>query len=207
MIASQNQPMHTSRSRRSILLGGAILWALSMIAGLLFVCRLENTPGPRGETISQWPADAGLRLVPDRFTLVVGLHPQCPCSRATVVELEEILAQCPGRIAVQVLLYRPDRANDWPIEPLRRRLNGLEGTSNHLDTDGRIVRRFGIATSGHVLLYRPDGKLLFDGGITRGRGLEGDNPGREAVLQCVRSGPALLTTDVFGCPIHEPASR
>jgi hypothetical protein len=193
---------------RFVLIGGIVFWVVTMATGLVLNCRFESTAGPRGATGTTWPADSGLPLARDRFTLVVGLHPLCPCSRSTVLGLEQLLAGCPGRVSVLALLFRSETSDNWDAAPLTRHLESLPDVTLITDPDGREAQRFGIATSGHVLLYRPSGKLLFSGGITRGRGLEGDNPGLEAVLERVRgSSTGLAATDVFGCPIHPSSSR
>ena len=44
----------------------------------------------------------------------------------------------------------------------------------------------GATTSGHVLLYDAGGVLRFAGGITDGRGHEGDNAGLDAALALLR---------------------
>ncbi|HKS16351.1 MAG TPA: hypothetical protein VJU16_03510, partial [Planctomycetota bacterium] len=62
------------------------------------------------------------------------------------------------------------------------------------------ARRFGIETSGHVLLFSPGGARLFSGGITSARGHSGDNAGLDLALERLRN-PSLPTasTSVFGC--------
>ena len=52
-----------------------------------------------------------------------------------------------------------------------------------LDPGGAEARRFGVATSGHVLLYDTRGDLIFSGGITPGRGEQGDNAGPGGVAR------------------------
>jgi hypothetical protein len=66
---------------------------------------------------------------------------------------------------------------------------------------------FGAATSGEALLYGPDGRLEFAGGITSSRGHEGDNPGADRIVSLVTTGSAeLATAPVFGCPLNTPAA-
>jgi hypothetical protein len=76
------------------------------------------------------------------------------------------------------------------------------------DLDREEARRFGVATSGHVLLYDRRGALIFSGGITAGRGERGDNLGRAAVLGLImgKNGgdPGF---PVFGCPLATPPPR
>ncbi len=73
------------------------------------------------------------------------------------------------------------------------------------DQNAALARRFGAETSGHVILYGPDGKLKFSGGITRSRGDIGDNTGRRALhdLLAERSS-AFASNPIFGCPLFGP---
>ena len=68
------------------------------------------------------------------------------------------------------------------------------------------ARRYGAATSGYAVLYAPDGRLAFAGGITAGRGHEGDNAGEDAILDAINSGPAggcPTRMPVFGCALFD----
>jgi hypothetical protein len=80
----------------------------------------------------------------------------------------------------------------------------VTGVRPRRDPGGRETDRFGVKTSGQVLLYGPEGALQFQGGITAGRGHEGDNAGR-AALRALLTGarPADTETFVFGCSMHE----
>jgi hypothetical protein len=72
------------------------------------------------------------------------------------------------------------------------------------DDEGREHARFGVETSGHVLLYDAAGKLMFSGGITPSRGHSGDNTGRDAVVRLLRHGGVERTkTPVFGCSLKD----
>jgi hypothetical protein len=72
------------------------------------------------------------------------------------------------------------------------------------DVGGREAARYGIVTSGHVLLFDPSGARLFSGGITGSRAHEGDNDGAEAVVRLVMgSGPAVPAHPVFGCAVRD----
>ena len=55
-----------------------------------------------------------------------------------------------------------------------------------MDKEGSDAAALGATTSGQVMVYAVGGKLLFGGGITDGRGHEGDNAGSEAVLALLR---------------------
>ena len=77
-----------------------------------------------------------------------------------------------------------------------------------LDDDGREARLFHAATSGQAVLYDPQGRLLFSGGITASRGHSGDNAGRSSIVSLVHAGvPDRTETSVFGCPLFDPQSE
>ncbi len=71
---------------------------------------------------------------------------------------------------------------------------------------GQEAKLFGAKTSGDVLLFGANGKLIFAGGITASRGHEGDNPGADAMLKALgesRRNKVTTTTatPVFGCSL------
>ena len=79
-------------------------------------------------------------------------HRSCPCTRATLRELEQILAHCPESVHVQIVLVAPAAADSdrvgGNIETLARSLSGVEVV---VDPDGVEARRFAVRTSGHVI--------------------------------------------------------
>jgi hypothetical protein len=89
-------------------------------------------------------------------------------------------------------------------------LGNAAGITTWNDEGGALSRRFGVLTSGHVLLYDRGGRLLFSGGITGARGHRGDNEGRRAVLARLLGEPVERSSaPAFGCPLFEsqPALR
>jgi hypothetical protein len=56
-----------------------------------------------------------------------------------------------------------------------------------------------------VVLYDPEGRLVYRGGITGARGHSGANAGRAAVVAAIERSPnALDRGPVFGCPLERP---
>src|SRR5262249_1428374 len=150
-----------------------------------------------------WPARTRIPRAPDGPTLVVFLHPRCPCSAATVAELAELLRTTPARPAVHVVIVRPPGVGpgwegDLALDVARR----LRGADVMLDEDGVEVRRFDAHTSGQVLLYSAAGRLQFKGGVTRGRGELGESAGRVR-LRAILEGrvPDATESKVFGCAL------
>lgn len=89
--------------------------------------------------------------------------------------------------------------------PLADRLSKISGLVVHRDPGRQEADLFGAATGGHVFFYSPQGGLLFEGGITPGRGHEGASPGQQLILTALKGSATLASADVFGCPLTEGA--
>ena len=184
---------------------GLLLWGAASFGCLAALASYKSEPGAQGVSIRRWPAGSAIRREAGRPTLVLFLHPRCPCTRVSVDELISILSRAPNRADLQVAFYTPSEADDdWADTGARRLIAGLPGVTVHRDGDGVEARRFGAATSGHVLLYDSSGRLRFSGGITGARGHAGDNPGKRAVLDSLLGREAgLESAPVYGCAILE----
>ena len=172
-------------------------WVMAVLAGFAALMRYATTPGAAGPAAVMWPTASVLTPDPQRANLVVLAHPRCPCTRATMDELERLLTRCQGLVAVHVLLYRPHASpENWEKTDLWQRAAALPGASVQADDDGIQAGLFGAATSGHVLLYDRDGRLLFSGGITNTRGHAGASDGADAILSLLTGaipGPIATT--------------
>jgi len=120
-----------------------------------------------------------------------------------MAELERILAKSPENVKPWIVFYKPaDADNSWEKTDLCRWAEAIPGARIAFDPGGAEARRFGAATSGEVVVYSRDGRLVFSGGITGSRGHEGDNTGKSAVLDILNHGDSKYqTTPVFGCSI------
>jgi hypothetical protein len=181
-----------------------LVWLAVVSAGLGLMARYENSPGTVRSAPESLPSTIAFESESGLLSLVMILHPRCPCSRASIGELEKIMARCAGRVRAQVLCFKPEGAADnWAQTDLWHSAAAIPGVRVRTDEAGREAARLGAETSGQTLLYDTDGKLLFQGGITAGRGHAGDNPGSEAVLAAVNGATAREASRVFGCPIHD----
>lgn len=183
------------------------VWFLAVVAGLSYGFRYEITPAEAGVIARRWPADSARELSPERPTLLMFVHPRCPCSRASLNELASLMTHCRGRVDACVLFNMPRSSPaDWARSDLWDIAAGIPGVEPRLDLDGAERRRFGTRISGEVLLFWPDGELAFHGGITGGRGHEGDNEGRTALEWLLGHRRTVSTTvPVFGCELESPA--
>jgi hypothetical protein len=190
---------------RAILFLVAIAWGLAVASGFGLLLDYANTPGSDGICAPEWPADTALVLDESRPTLILALHPHCPCSRASVSELAEIMARAPDQASAQLLFCKPSRfPAGWEQTDLWDDAAAIPGLQLHCDEEGVEAKRFGALTSGQAILFNRHGRVLFRGGITSARGHAGDNAGREAILAILTTGSDLRTsTPVFGCPLFD----
>lgn len=169
--------------------------------------------GSAGQTPSVWPANKMVSLSPTKPTLVMFAHPRCPCTKASLGELESLLAKAQDHFAATVLFYEPQDGSinsrdvqAWTNSALIKEARCVPGLKIVFDSEGRLARQFGAETSGHTILYGPDGKLLFTGGITGSRGHLGENAGFEALLAILNrtsTQSSRITEPVFGCGLFD----
>jgi hypothetical protein len=201
MIKSQ------SRLGTLLIIPTGIVWAVLVVSGLVTVWNYENRPGQDSTPPSDWPRNLEILPADGAFTLVMLAHPECPCTRSSLAVLDVILARCPDNLSVDVVFHKPGASlEQLQVSSLWRIAERMPRVRKTYDPDGSVVAAFGARVSGTVLLYNPDGALLFSGGITAGRGHEGDSFGMTRVAQLARgesSDPA--TAPVFGCALANPA--
>jgi hypothetical protein len=189
---------------QGLLVAGLAAWLLTIGTGMGMLWKYADTPGPSADAKARWPAGASFTRDAGGPVLVLFLHPQCPCSRATISELARLLADAPAPAAIYALVYRPADADaGWERTDLWDSAAAQPGVHLMTDVGGAQARVFGAFISGQTLLYSATGSLLFSGGITDARGHEGDNPGRTALTSILAGGhPAALRTPVFGCYLY-----
>jgi hypothetical protein len=179
------------------------LWIVAVAVGSMFLIRYEITAGPSRSAPSMWPSITSIPRDSKLPTLVMFAHPHCPCTRASLGELELLMARSRGRCSANVLFIRPTGTIEtWKETDLWRKASAIPGVIVRWDDAGIEASRFNAETSGQTLLYGRDGTLLFQGGITISRGHSGDNPGRSALEALVDDGFSNPNkTPVFGCAL------
>ncbi|HEX8891004.1 MAG TPA: hypothetical protein VF779_17785, partial [Pyrinomonadaceae bacterium] len=152
---------------RPFLLTFSVLWLLAIGFGVCVLCNYENTPGVAATPPERWPVESHVELAPEGATLVMLVHPHCPCTRASIAELAALMAHCQGRLTAYVLFLKPEGFSDeWEKTDLWQSAVSIPGVHAVFDDDGAEALRFHAATSGQTILYAADGRLLFSGGIT-----------------------------------------
>ncbi len=194
-------------AKSAILVIVGVSWAVAVAAGLVVLSDYDTGPAPPGNPPARWPTASHLPAPKARARLVMAVHPQCPCTRASLGELERLMARSTGLVDAYLLFYRPDGVPpDWERTGLWTRAAAIPGVQVVRDDRGQEAERFGALASGQAMLYSVNGDLLFRGGITNSRGHAGDNPGSAAIVALVRREPTTRTvTPVFGCTLRDSA--
>jgi len=180
-------------------------WLLAVATGMTVLWRYSTAPGIPAAPPHEWPRESRIRPSPDLATLILLAHPQCPCTRASIEELDRLMARLDGRLVAHVLFVTPTDAPDgFERTDLWRSAAAIPGVDVVRDEDGVEARRFHAPTSGQVILYDAAGRLRFSGGITAARGHAGDNLGRSAIVELLEGdSPTATATPVFGCSLLE----
>lgn len=212
MPQTASQTVVTSPRRRVLRVVGivaALGWAMAVGASVQYVWRYQSTPGSSAVAPPAWPSHTRVTRRQGEPVLIMFVHPQCTCSRASLEELERLLEGTREPISAWVLFLRPMGTTlEWENTPSWNLARRIRGAHLLVDREGTEAARFGGATSGHLVLYDGDGQLLFAGGITGSRGHVGPNAGAQSVAAYLSGANGNLHQhDVFGCGFHDLATR
>lgn len=199
------------RARRRLPLGwicGFAAWMTAAGAALAAMSDLASQPGAPALAPTSWPTASRLARTPGRGTLVMVAHTKCACTRASLRELERVMARAGSRVEAFVVFVGPRDSNADGVLDLRTMAGAMKNV--RVIEDETEARIFGAATSGQVLLYAESDALVFRGGITVARGHEGDSAGGEIVRRFAvtghvapSSGPSTTASEVFGCALYD----
>ncbi|MFN3153092.1 hypothetical protein [Bremerella sp.] len=192
-----------SKSNSSVIAFTVWLAAVILVFGSLGI--YGSKQGARSLPPKQWPSDSSLERSTEASTLLVFVHPECPCSRATLENLTTIASN--PSLSVVIVCIDVDSnlatsSNDFAS--CRKQLDEWQQQTNVTlvqDTDGSETRRFQAATSGHCLLFDSQGTLKFSGGATSSRGHEGASAGLASLKSALNGHTEPETYPVFGCPL------
>jgi hypothetical protein len=180
-----------------------IVWGAVMAGGVIWLGKYASTPGAPSEPPPSWPEGSAITRVPGLATVIMLAHPKCPCTRASVAELAQLMERARGYASAHVLFLRPEGVEqDWEKTDLWRSIAAIPGVSASTDEDGVEAARFRASTSGETIVYDASGRLVFHGGITIARGHEGESPGLRRIQSLLLAGAAERgESPVFGCPL------
>ena len=153
------------------------IWLALIGIGLVVLWDYSNKPGLAALAPEFWPSNTSLKHDPKAANLLMFVLPNCPCSKSSLGELNQIIAKTNGKINVKIISVTPE---------------------------DQEADRFGARTSGQVLLYDKQGKLVFSGGITSARGHFGDSFGKSAIISFINHNHLEhKSTPVFGCALKD----
>ncbi|MBY0547542.1 MAG: hypothetical protein K2W95_09635 [Candidatus Obscuribacterales bacterium] len=193
-------------STKTVLIG---IWLLCVCLAWTGLLIYERTPGEVATATCSWPAASKLQRAAGGYSLVMFAHPRCPCTRASLIELEKIISSVQDRrLRTYVVFFAPDAKDaTWLESDIVETASKMNGVTVVKDLGGTETQRFGAVTSGHLKMYDAGGVLRYSGGITAERGHQGDNAGEDAVIALLRpespadARVAALSGPVFGCRI------
>jgi hypothetical protein len=179
--------------RKIGIVASVVMWCALVAIGAGTLYAYEGTTGDRGASPATWPTASALPHA--GITVAMFVHPECPCTRASIAELSTVIAST--QPATLVIVVEGDPAS------LGDRLDRLRGARVVVDVGGVEAARFGAKTSGHVVAYDARGSLAFAGGITPARGHVGDNIGRQSLERVLAGRSATDPTHaVLGCALE-----
>lgn len=130
------------------------------------------------------------------------VHPKCPCTVASVRELDQIVRAAHGSLQVEVVAAATSVTE---LEQMSSAVLSKARALPHSLVRGEATseaQHFGACTSGHLVVLDATGAELFRGGITRARGHEGASEGSRIVESILRGEePTERTRSVYGCPL------
>ncbi len=188
------------------------VWLLAIAAGWWFLddyAYSVNVPLDGG-LAEHWPTQTTIARQPGNSTLLLFLHPKCPCSSATLTELDRLLAwlkqssvRLPQLVVVSTVPHSAD--GSWFETATTQCAQLLPNADLFIDEGGREAARFGATTSGLVMLFDASGARQFAGGVTVSRGHEGPNIGCDCLAEILR-GEATQYSELpaFGCRLCLP---
>lgn len=209
-LQSNGMDRRLSMPRRLKLTGLIALWVAAIAFGLHALMSYKGKPGAVGETPSTWPANHLIDSPSQKPLLIMFAHPRCPCTKASLGELELLVAKAKDKFDAAVLFYEPEESpENWSKTTSVELARAIPGVRVIVDKDGQVAQRFAAETSGHTMVYTSAGQLLFSGGITGSRGHQGENHGFDVVLRILQGEQPPLAwnaTQVFGCGLFEPCT-
>lgn len=181
----------------------AIAWLVTIAVVLRGWMDFEHSPGRNVRPQAQWPVSTQLRLDRDHGTLVVFLHPFCPCSRATLERLEQVLSDSSKKPTCCFMIAPVASSVEIDARSANLRLaKAMSPSRTFIDGNKSEARLFDPTTSGHVFYYDAGGSLRFSGGVLVERGSNQPNTFAEALYRAINNPTyPVVHTPVFGCSL------
>lgn len=177
------------------------VWLISLVIGLKILWNYQTTPGEQLKKTPRFHNTSLLQLASQQPTLIMFAHPQCPCTSASILELQGVEQKLRGLVKIKVFFIQPaSKDRSWVESSSWALAKKIPDAEVAIDRLGTMAKFFNAQVSGETVLYSKNGDLIFEGGITPSRGHVGDNHGTEAIIEAVRTGTASINkTQAYGC--------
>ena len=191
------------RPANAVIALAALTWLAAIGAGYGRVLAYSLTPGEAATPPLQWPSSIRFQRNPEGATVVMLAHPRCPCTRASLTELNEIMQRAPNARGYVFFLRPAGFDRDWTRTDSWNTARRIPRLTAIVDDQGIEAARFGAHTSGQVIVYDRAGKLVFSGGITPSRGHVGDSAGEQHVAALIAGKSTDFSgSHVYGCALE-----
>lgn len=187
-----------------------LAWLSVTISGTVYLARYENTPAEsKASYPAVFPAKSRIKPQKDNPTLIFFAHPKCPCTRASLNELNRLMTDLRGKLQIYFVFMKPSGADEnWAKTDLVKTAGLIPNSQIIIDENETETGIFNARTSGLILLYDAPGNLRYEGGITSSRGHEGESAGRRAIYRIVtQNSNSTAEAPVFGCPLSSKDSQ
>lgn len=189
-------------------------WTLAVTAGAVALLNHSFDGEQTMHAPSAWPEVLGtFNPEGDALTIVMAAHPQCSCTRASLAQLERLLARFPQQMHALVCVYQMpgQKAQAVQQSAFWKHLEALPGVEPKLDPEGTITALLGAEVSGSVAAFNRTGTLVFQGGLTASRGHEGPSLAIDHLAQLasghVPEKGAVASAPVFGCRFESASAE
>ena len=138
------------------------LWGVGIAGGFWLATENDIRPTAAGAAPTNWPSDSQIRRSDAGWTILMFVHPRCPCSRASLAELSRIAEECSERVTVHLAFIHPDGTPaDWAHTSLWEAAARMPGIQVTFDKSGHEASRFGAAHFRSNLSIRLRGSASF----------------------------------------------
>jgi len=179
------------------------VWFAAAVFGISSLHKYSSTPAPSDPPRGNWPLASAIVPCSTKSTFVIFLHPHCPCSRASVAAMNEIMNTFPNSAEFHAVFVRPAGVNaDWLQSDLYQACKGNDRLVTSIDDNGVEAVKFGAKASGQTYIYDANHQLAFSGGLTSGRGMEEKGEERKMVASAlIKRQNSPLHSPTFGCAL------
>ena len=193
---------------RHVIVAGMVL---ILAIGISAMSAFRTTPPPATQQLIQdWPAGSGLVRDPVSPTLIMFAHPRCECTKGSLIQLRDLMPRLEGRVRPYILFAKSVGGPEASPTENQTLAASIPGVTILPDDAAQEADRFGVTTSGQIVLYDAGGRLLFSGGIAPLHDYQGEPPMVRGLLAAVASAngdsaPAAqvqMPNAVFGCALH-----